>query len=61
GEGSSIALAVGSVGNYSGAFSINSQKDVIESGQTVNYNIYLKITGPNTRYQNAKLVINLLE
>lgn len=46
-------------GNYSGDFSINSQKDVIESGQTVNYNIYLKITGPNTRYQNAKLVINL--
>ncbi|MCB2747289.1 hypothetical protein KQ905_14990, partial [Listeria monocytogenes] len=38
---------------------INSQKDVIEYGQTVNYNIYLKITGPNTRYQNAKLVINL--
>lgn len=46
-------------GNYSGDFSINSQKDVIESGQTVNYNIYLKITGPNTTYQNAKLVINL--
>lgn len=32
---------------------------MIESGQTVNYNIYLKITGPNTTYQNAKLVINL--
>ncbi len=48
-------------GNYSGDFSINSQKDVIESGQTVNYNIYLKITGPNTSYKNAKLVINLPE
>lgn len=48
-------------GNYSGDFSINSQKDVIESGQTVNYNIYLKITGPNTSYRNAKLVINLPE
>lgn len=47
------------IGNYSGDFSINAQKDVIESGQTVNYNVYLKITGPNTSYKNAKLVINL--
>ncbi|WP_239253857.1 MucBP domain-containing protein [Listeria ilorinensis] len=46
-------------GNYSGDFSLDAQKENIESGQIANFNLFLMITGPNTRYTNSQIKINL--
>ena len=40
-------------------FSMEAQKATIESGQLANFNLYLKISGKDTVYNNVDIVITL--
>ncbi|MEG0283653.1 MAG: hypothetical protein RR543_01780 [Erysipelotrichales bacterium] len=46
-------------GNFKGDFSLEANKDSIESGEVATFDMYFKITGSSTNFKNAKIVVEL--